>query len=94
MSLASCQRDEVGNTNVDQTELPPFIGNKDGTVAASPKPEIIEFDGFVDYGSPIEVQPSENLVALPEGVIITESRIEMPVFTREPAGIKEAQIQE
>jgi hypothetical protein len=91
MSLASCQQDEAGNADVDQTELPPSTDNIDKTVAGSPNPKITEFDGFLDYGSPIEVQPTENLGALPEGIIITESRIEMPVFTTKPDNIKEAE---
>ena len=39
-------------------------------------PEVVEFDGFINYGSPITA--GEDLAGNP--VIITENRIVMPVF--------------
>jgi len=47
-----------------------------------PESEIVDFEGFINYGTPIDVQPSENLGIL-ESIVITESWIEMPVFTAE-----------
>jgi hypothetical protein len=91
LSIASCQRDESGNADVDQIESPASTDNNEETVAGSPKPETTNFDGFLDYGAPIELQSTENPGALPEGVIITESRIEMPVFTTKPDKIEDAE---
>ncbi len=43
-------------------------------------PEIIEFEGFINYGSPIQA-PSTDALGNPVISVITENRIEMPVFS-------------
>ena len=43
-------------------------------------PEITEFDGFINYGSPISTA-GVNGDGEPVSVVITENRIEMPVFS-------------
>lgn len=44
-------------------------------------PEIVEFEGFINYGSPIQ-SPSTDIFGNPVNSIITENRIEMPVFSK------------
>ena len=84
LSLVSCQRDGSGNPDSERTELPATAENNEESVLSNPEPMLIESEGFLDYGSPIEVQANENQGDLPEGIIITESRIEMPVFRTQP----------
>ncbi|MGE9269849.1 MAG: type II secretion system protein GspD, partial [Verrucomicrobiales bacterium] len=43
-------------------------------------PELVEFEGFINYGSPIQ-SPSTDALGNPISVTITENRIEMPVFS-------------
>lgn len=43
-------------------------------------PEIVEFDGFINYGSPISTA-GIDADGNPATVVITENRIEMPVFS-------------
>ncbi len=43
-------------------------------------PEIVEFEGFINYGSPI-TSPASDAFGNPVTVTITENRIEMPVFS-------------
>ena len=42
-------------------------------------PEIVEFEGFINYGSPI-TSPASDAFGNATSVTITENRIEMPVF--------------
>jgi general secretion pathway protein D len=58
------------NTGVT-LEIEPTIGDNDFVVDLRFAPEIVEFEGFINYGSPISAG----------GVVITENRIEMPVFS-------------
>ncbi len=44
-------------------------------------PEIVEFEGFINYGSPIQ-SSGQNVLGEPITTIITENRIEMPVFSK------------
>lgn len=71
---------ETRNTGVT-LEIVPTIGSNDFVIDLQFAPEIVEFEGFVNYGSPIQgaaaVPTDEN-----QGVVtITENRIEMPVFS-------------
>lgn len=58
------------NTGVT-LEIEPTIGENDFVVDLRFAPEIVEFEGFINYGSPI----------VGGGITITENRIEMPVFS-------------
>lgn len=44
------------------------------------KPEIVEFEGFVNYGSPIQ-STGVGSDGKPVSVVLTDNRIEMPVFS-------------
>lgn len=54
------------------------------------KPEIVEFEGFINYGSPIQTSAPRDIFDLggnligqeEETITLTENRIEMPVFSK------------
>ncbi len=70
---------ETRNTGVT-LEIEPTIGENDFVIDLRFVPEIVEFEGFVNYGSPIQ-SPSSDVLGNPVTVTITENRIEMPVFS-------------
>ena len=69
---------ETRNTGVT-LEIQPTIGANDYVIDLRFAPEIVEFEGFVNYGSPI-TSPSTDALGNSVSVTITENRIEMPVF--------------
>ncbi len=70
---------ETRNTGVT-LEIEPTIGDNDFVINLRFVPEIVEFEGFINYGSPIQ-SPSTDALGNPVTAIITENRIEMPVFS-------------
>jgi len=70
---------ETRNTGVT-LEIEPNIGENDFVIDLRFVPEIVEFEGFINYGSPIQ-SPSTDLFGNPVTITITENRIEMPVFS-------------
>jgi general secretion pathway protein D len=70
---------ETRNTGVT-LEIEPTIGENDFVIDLRFVPEIVEFEGFINYGSPIQ-SPSTDALGNPVVAIITENRIEMPVFS-------------
>jgi general secretion pathway protein D len=70
---------ETKNTGVT-LEIEPTLGNNDFVIDLRFAPEIVEFEGFVNYGSPIQSSATDFL-GNPTTVTITENRIEMPVFS-------------
>ena len=70
---------ETRNTGVT-LEIEPTIGGNDFVIDLRFAPDIVEFEGFVNYGSPIQ-SPATDFLGNPTTVIITENRIEMPVFS-------------
>ncbi|MEM1083478.1 MAG: Amuc_1098 family type IV pilus outer membrane protein [Verrucomicrobiota bacterium] len=71
---------ETRNTGVT-LEIAPNIGANNFVIDLQFVPEIVEFEGFINYGSPIQ-SPSTDLLGNPTTVTITENRIEMPVFSK------------
>ena len=69
---------ETRNTGVT-LEIQPTIGANDFVIDLRFAPEIVEFEGFINYGSPI-TSPASDAFGNPTNVTITENRIEMPVF--------------
>lgn len=69
---------ETRNTGVT-LEIQPTIGASDYVIDLRFAPEIVEFEGFINYGSPI-TSPATDALGSPTTVTITENRIEMPVF--------------
>ncbi|TAE77574.1 MAG: type II and III secretion system protein [Verrucomicrobia bacterium] len=69
---------ETRNTGVT-LEIEPTIGGNDFVIDLRFAPDIVEFEGFINYGSPIQ-SPATDILGNPTTVTITENRIEMPVF--------------
>ncbi|NNC88969.1 MAG: type II and III secretion system protein [Akkermansiaceae bacterium] len=70
---------ETRNTGVT-LEIEPNVGANDYVIDLRFAPEIVEFEGFINYGSPI-TSPASDMMGNPVTVTITENRIEMPVFS-------------
>lgn len=60
-------------------EVEPILGADDYTIDLQLAPEVVEFDGFINYGSPITT-PGINGLGQIQNIVITENRIEMPIF--------------
>lgn len=69
---------ETRNTGVT-LEVDPVLGADQFTIDLNLAPEVVEFDGFINYGSPI-MSSSVNALGLVTPITVTENRIEMPVF--------------
>lgn len=69
---------EVRNTGVSM-EVDPVIGEDGYTIELNLAPEVVEFEGFINYGSPISTG-AVNALGVPTTVVLTENRIEQPVF--------------
>ena len=69
---------ETRNTGVI-LEVEPILGEDGYTIDLTFRPEIVEFEGFINYGSPIQTSATDAL-GNPITITITENRIEMPVF--------------
>ncbi len=70
---------ETRNTGVT-LEVEPTLGDDGYTIDLRFAPEIVDFEGFINYGSPIQTTASDAL-GNPVTITITENRIEMPVFS-------------
>ena len=70
---------ETRNTGVT-LEIEPNISTNNYVIDLRFVPEIVEFEGFINYGSPIKA-PSTDVFGNPTTVVITDNRIEMPVFS-------------
>lgn len=68
----------VRNTGVSM-EVDPVIGEDGYTIDLNLAPEVVEFEGFINYGSPINTG-AVNALGVPTTVVLTENRIEQPVF--------------
>ena len=60
-------------------EVEPTLGDDGYTIDLRFAPEIVEFEGFINYGSPIQSTGSDAL-GNPVTITLTDNRIEMPVF--------------
>ena len=69
---------ETRNTGVT-LEVDPVLGADSFTIDLNISPEVVEFDGFINYGSPIQTS-SVNALGVVTPVVVTANRIEMPIF--------------
>ena len=60
-------------------EVDPVVGANGYTIDLNLNPEVVEFEGFINYGSPI-TSGAIDALGRPTTVVITENRIEMPIF--------------
>ena len=70
---------DTKNTGVT-LEVEAQIDANDSIIELRFTPTIVEFEGFVNYGSPITA-PATDALGNPVQIVITENRIEMPVFS-------------
>jgi len=70
---------DTKNTGVT-LEVEAQIDGNDSLIELRFTPTIVEFEGFVNYGSPITA-PATDALGNPVQIVITENRIEMPVFS-------------
>jgi len=70
---------ETRNTGVT-LEVEPTLGADGYTIDLTLAPEVVEFEGFVNYGSPIQTAATDAL-GNPTTITLTENRIEQPVFS-------------
>ncbi len=70
---------ETRNTGIT-LEIEPTIGENDFVIDLRFVPEIVEFEGFINYGSPIQTAGTDVL-GNSTVTVVTENRIEMPVFS-------------
>ena len=70
---------ETRNTGVT-LEIEPTIADNDLVIDLRFVPEIVEFEGFINYGSPIQ-STGTDITGAVIPITITENRIEMPVFS-------------
>jgi general secretion pathway protein D len=72
-------------------EVEPQVGSDNYTIDLSLKPEIIDFDGFINYGSPIQAprtlsaaQAAQEFITNPSGIglfTLTDNVINQPIFS-------------
>jgi general secretion pathway protein D len=61
-------------------EVDPTVGPDGYTIELNMAPEVNEFEGFINYGSPIQSGGSDSL-GNPITIVLTENRIVQPVFS-------------
>ena len=61
-------------------EVDPVVGPDGYTIDLTLAPEVNEFEGFINYGSPIQTA-SQDAVGNPTTIVLTENRIPQPVFS-------------
>ncbi len=69
---------EKRNTGVT-LEVEPVIGPDNFTIDLNLEPQVVEFDGFINYGSPI-LSNSTNILGITTSNVITANVINQPVF--------------
>lgn len=67
-------------------EVEPQIGPDGYTIDLNLTPEVVEFEGFINYGSPITaprdiLEPTTGIVLLTVPTILTENVINQPIFS-------------
>lgn len=61
-------------------EVDPVVGADGYTIDLNLSPEVNEFEGFINYGSPIQTGGTDAL-GNPVQIVLTENRIPQPVFS-------------
>ncbi|PWU07447.1 MAG: type II and III secretion system protein [Verrucomicrobia bacterium] len=73
-------RFEVRNTGITM-EVEPLIGPDGFTIDLSLSPEVVEFEGFVDYGVPILGVVNQAVTGIPTTTVLTQNPIQQPIFS-------------
>jgi general secretion pathway protein D len=61
-------------------EVDPVLGPDNQTIDLTLAPEVVEFEGFINYGSPIQAA-AVNALGQPTTVILTPNTINQPIFS-------------
>ena len=69
---------EKRNTGVS-LEVEPVIGPDNFTIDLNLEPQVVEFDGFINYGSPIQTT-STNALGITTPTVLTANVINQPIF--------------
>lgn len=70
---------ETRNTGVT-LEVEPVIGPDGYTIDLTLQPQVVEFEGFVNYGSPIQTT-SVTALGISQTTILTPNVINQPIFS-------------
>ncbi len=73
-------RFEVRNTGVTM-EVEPIVGPDGMTIDLNLSPEVVEFDGFINYGVPILGIVNQAVTGIPAPTVLTENTIHQPIFS-------------
>jgi len=69
------------NTGVT-LDVQPTVGPDGSTIELDIEPQVVEFEGFINYGSPIyEVAPTLFGGGPPQSVLVTDNVINQPIFS-------------
>jgi general secretion pathway protein D len=71
---------ETRNTGVT-LEVEPIVGPDGVTIDLNLVPQVVEFEGFINYGSPIKTVQPTLLGASAQSVVLTENVINQPIFS-------------
>jgi general secretion pathway protein D len=71
---------ETRNTGVT-LEVEPVVGPDGYTIDLSLVPQVVEFEGFINYGSPITAAGLNVLTGQPTQTVITPNVINQPIFS-------------
>jgi general secretion pathway protein D len=70
---------ETRNTGVT-LEVEPVVGPDGYTIDLNLVPQVVEFEGFINYGSPI-TSTTTNILGIPSTNVITPNVINQPIFS-------------
>ncbi len=70
---------EKRNTGVT-LEVEPIIGPDNFTIDLNLQPQVVDFDGFINYGSPIQTTQT-NALGISTPVVLTPNTINQPIFS-------------
>ena len=70
---------EKRNTGVT-LEVDPVIGPDNFTIDLTLQPQVVDFDGFINYGSPIQTT-STNVLGIAQTNVLTANVINQPIFS-------------
>jgi len=71
---------ETRNTGVT-LEVEPVVGPDGYTIDLNLVPQVVEFEGFINYGSPITATSTNPLTGVPTQNVITPNVINQPIFS-------------
>ncbi len=71
---------ETRNTGVT-LEVEPVVGPDGVTIDLNLVPQVVEFEGFINYGSPIKTVQPTLLGTAAQSVVLTENVINQPIFS-------------